>query len=284
MKSIIAILVVCMLCLTSAYAAEWAEGRSAAQPYAGVPEVDLTQTMGYIMMYPRTRLPASLFCDVLEMYLPREDIALGEGTLTLYNADGEAVAVAPFTDEEMVELRPLEEEELSGLMWGGGVCVAVHLPVSLALGETYYVLAEEGCFTTADGSIPSVAITSPEAWTPVVNGDYGVSALSYSVAPVVEETEEGEEAEEPAEDEAVELEYKMTPEVGDVIHFDLVLGGDAKYAVIYSENESVDFETTQFSESCHVTGVVSGEELSWGVVFMDGEGDDAQVVDVVALK
>ena len=282
MKRIIAILVVCMLCLTSAYAAEWAEGRSAAQPYAGVPEVDLTQTMGYIMMYPRTKLPARFFCDALEMYLPREDIVLGEGTLTLYKGDGEVVATVPFTDEEMVELRPLEEEELNGLMWGGGVCVEVHLPVSLTIGESYYVLAEEGCFTTADGKIPSVAISSPEAWTPVVNGDYGVSALSYSVAPAVEETEEGEEA--PAENEEIELEYKNTPEVGDVIHFDLVLGGDAKFAVIYSENESVEFETTQFTESCHVTGVVAGEELSWGVAFMDGEGDDAQVVDMLALR
>ena len=46
MKKLIAILLACLMLASVAQAAEWAEGRSAAQPYSGVPEVDLTKTMG----------------------------------------------------------------------------------------------------------------------------------------------------------------------------------------------------------------------------------------------
>ena len=49
MKRLFVLMVVCMLLTTScaALAADWTEGRSAAQPYAGVPEVDLDTTIGY---------------------------------------------------------------------------------------------------------------------------------------------------------------------------------------------------------------------------------------------
>ena len=53
------------------------------------------------------------------------------------------------------------------------------------------------------------------------------------------------------------------------MHFDLVIGGDAKLAVFYSENGSVDFEQIEFSESGPVVGTVIGKDVQWGVAFYD---------------
>jgi len=44
------------------FAAEWPQGCSPAQPYSHVPEVNLSETMGYIMMFPRGKLPAARAC------------------------------------------------------------------------------------------------------------------------------------------------------------------------------------------------------------------------------
>ena len=177
MKKLAALILICVLFVSTAYAAEWTDGRSAAQPYAGVPEVNLDETMGYIMLFPRAKMPAQNYCDVLEIYLPREDLVLGEGSLTLCNAEGELEKIS-FADSERVELRPLEEPELEGLMWGGGMCIEVHLIKSLSFDENYYILMDDGCFTAAEGKLQSLAITSNEAWVPVITGDYGVSGLS----------------------------------------------------------------------------------------------------------
>ena len=285
MKKWIATLLVFVLLTGVAFAAEWPEGRSASQPYAGVPEVDLSQTIGYFLIYPRAKLPAEVFCNVLEFYLPREDIKLGQGTLTLYNGEGEALTVVNFEDAESVGIRPLSESELERLMWGSGVCVYARLPKSLEFNQSYYVLMDEGCFTSEDGSVAILPVVNPEAWTPVVQGDYGVSGLYYS-APVEapEDSEEGEaaeaaeEAEAPAEAEETEeapaeIEYKLTPAVGDVITFDLVMGGDAKFAVIYTENDSVMFDEIEYTESGTVVGTVTKDELNWGIVFLTEQGE-----------
>ena len=94
MKRIIAILLVCMLLGSAAFAAEWPAGRSPSQPYSGNPPVDLTKTMGYIILFPRTKLPARTFCDVLQVFLPREDVELGSGTVRLMQmVDGKAAEV-----------------------------------------------------------------------------------------------------------------------------------------------------------------------------------------------
>lgn len=306
MKKLAALILACLLCATFALAEgqtaapKWEEGLGPDQPYSHVPKVDLDETMGYIMLYPRTKLPASLFCDVLEIYLPREDLALGEGTLTLCNADGEVEKVS-FSDAGRVELRPLEPVELEGLMWGGGMCLEVRLPVSLRFDESYYVLMDGGCFTAADGKLPSLEIRymadkppAEQAWSPLLTGDYGISNLFYSEAaaapeqPTEEELEreeapeEGKETPEPTatpEPEPAEPKLEL-PAAGDEVHFDLVLGGDAAVAVAYSENDSVYFENPEYAESGPVTGKVIGDELSWGVVFLNEAGE---VLDFVTV-
>ncbi len=289
MKKLIAILLVCMLLASAASAAEWTEGLGPHKPYSGVPELDLTQTIGYIMMYPRTKMPAKYFCDALQIYLPREDLALNEGTLTLYTEDNEVVGTYDFADGDHVKLRLLDDWELDNLMWGGGMCVMVQLDRSLEMGKKYYVFMDEGCFTAANGTIPSLFIGNPDAWTPVVEGDFGVSGLYYSDPPVepdpsqmeIPSDAEGAEADaaEAPGQEAEPITYKLHPELGDIITFDLVMGGDATTAVIFSENDSVRFDMQQYETSQTVTGVVTDTDLNWGIVFLNG----ADVVGLVQL-
>ena len=108
MKRLIALVLAGLMVLGGmCFAAEWPQGCSPAQPYSHVPEVNLSETMGYIMMFPRTKLPAARFCDVLQMYLPRTDLKLGEGTVRLYeNVEGEKepveVCKVDFTDADSV--------------------------------------------------------------------------------------------------------------------------------------------------------------------------------------
>lgn len=290
MKRLVALILVCVFCMATAYAAEWPEGLSPAKPSNLKPEVDLTQTVGYWLMYPRTGLTVDRYCDVLEIYLPNPDIALGEGTATLWNADGE-VAVIDFANEDQVELRDLEEVELESLHWGSGVCVEMHLPVSLKFGEAYYVTMDGGTLTSNNGAVKSMPIPyskdvplEEQYWTPSVGGDFGISELCYFVTPEAEEpAEEAEEAEaaegeEPAEVEEAPVEAKYNPGKGDSLHFDLVLGGDAKIAVMDSQNGSVVFDTPEYSESAHVHGTIVDDDLNWGVVFLNEAGE---VVDYV---
>ena len=277
MKKLVAMLLACLLCVTVACAAEWPEGLSPAKPHPLKDEINLDESMGYIMLFPNMKLPVERFCDVLEIYLPREDLERGEGNIKLCDETGELISIS-FTDETRVELRPLEDAELPRY-WGGGTCVEVRLPVSLRFETNYYVLMDEGCFTASDGKVKNPPITSNEAWQPVLLGDFGVSGLYYC-APREEAEAPDDEAEDAAATEApaeeAEIVPKDTPEVGDEIHFDLVLGGDAKMAVVFSENDSVFFETQQYTESCSVTGKVTKDELDWGVVFLDENGDLVQ--------
>ena len=281
MKKWIALILVCVLCMgTAAFAAEWAEGLSPAKPSNLKPEVDLTKSVGYWLFYPRTGLTADNFCDILEIYLPNPDIALGEGTVTLWNADGE-VCVMDVKDLHQAELRDLEESELEAMHWGSGKCLEIHLPISLKLGENYYVTMDEGVLTSNGGTVKSMPIPysdkveiTEQYWTPAVTGDYGISGLYYT-APAAP-AEEGEEAAE----EADAATPKYNPGKGDIINFDLVLGGDAKFAVMNSENGSVFFETLEYDKDSHVTGEITGNDMNWGVVFLDESGE---VLDYISF-
>ena len=244
--------------MPAAMAAEWEAGLSAARPYPNVPEADLSASMGYVMTYPDQNIPAERYCDVLEMYLPREDVVAGEGTLTVYDEKGKVMEVS-FADEGVVEIRPLEEQELESLMWGGGVCVEIHLPQSLRFDDAYYVLMDEGCYTAADGAVSNPAITSEEAWRPAVSGEYGVSGFKYVNA-------DGQTTGSPAAGNAIEME--------------LVLGGDAASAVIYCEDDSVYFDPIEYTESGAISGEVTADSANWGVVFLNADGE---VLDVLAM-
>lgn len=272
MKRWAAVIMILALMITgTAQAVQWPEGRSAAQPYAGTPPLDLDKTMGYIVLSPRPKMPAQYFCDRLYMFLPRDDVELARGAVRVMreNAGGRAEEIVSmdFSDTANVRLRPMTEWEMECLLWGSGVCIEIQLPVSLELNGTgYYVTMDEGCFTACGGALKSLAIDNPEAWTLTLQGDYGISKLYYT-AP-----------EEEADGAPV---YKAQPEAGDRVCFDLVLGGEAAYAVIYSENDSVSFTNVEYTESESIEGTVTGDSVNWGVVFLDAAGEMLKAVTIV---
>ena len=294
MKKLFAVVLVCLLCASSALAAEWADGLGPDQPLPGVPKIDLTKEMGYDYTYPSAKLPVNYFCNVLEIYLPREDIELGEGHAHLYDSTGE-IADIDFANPDQVELRVQQESELLAKKWGGGVCIEMHLPVSLKFNESYYVLMDLNCFTGGENKISNYDLTKPDQWVPVLQGDFGIESLFYFTPPAPAEEEEGETVEEVeeapaenpfdkpmvAEEEAVEEELgepKYNRVTGDKVHFDVVLGGAAKTAVVFSENDSVSFEQLDYTESSAVTGTITKDELDWGVVFLDENDEVLQVI------
>ena len=283
MKKLIALILVCLLCLTSAYAAEWGEGLSPAKPTTHSKEADFSKSLGHLIAWPRYEeghpertVPALRFCDVLEMYMPRDDIALGEGKITLCDSNG-VIAEMDCSDPAQVELRPLEESELADLMWGCGSCMEVHLPISLAFDKTdYYVMMDEGVLCDPANGVKNPPMGEKSNWHPLLQDDFGVGELYYAKA-----AGDGEDEEQDAK-----VEYTFHPTVGDTVTFELKLGGDAKEAVIFSENNSVYFSPFQFTESGTVTGTVTGEDVSWGIIFL-GEPDEQGIprqLDQLTLK
>ena len=132
MKRLLAMVLIGLFCATGAFAAEWGEGLGPDQPLPGVRKLDLNREMGYSYTYPRPGLEVSYYCNVLEIYLPREDIALGDGHAHLYDSTGE-VADIDFANPDQVHLRPQQESELAAKKWGSGVCIEMYLPVSREL-------------------------------------------------------------------------------------------------------------------------------------------------------
>lgn len=267
MKHFIAILMVFALCLSTAYAAEWPEGTSPAKPYKGVREADLDKIMGHMLEYPKVGDPAELFCDTLFIFLPREDVALGENTMKVLDENGEYISI-PFNDADHVRLYPLDEETLTDLMWGSGVCIEVLLPVSLGFSDKNIVTLEAGCFTAKDGSIsnPVLVEDAPEnqTWRPVIESDYGLGKLRYASADV---------------DPKKDFSYKANPGAGDIVCFEVVLGGDAKYAVLESEDGSVTFEENPVDESGIVVGTLNSDDFNWTILFMDEDDEVLEYLD-----
>ena len=237
MKRIITFILLFTLCLGTALASEWQEGLGPGKPYRAVPEVDLSERLGYMVFYPSQALPAKNMCRTLSIYLPREDVRIGHGTIDLYAADKKNPVLRIAMND--ADIRPMNAAELAALQWGSGTCCEIHLPRSLELGKAYYVQMSQGCFVTESG-LSSPAITQRSAWSFTLSGEYGVGGITDSPA--------------------------------NEISFDLVLGGEAASAALYSRDASVDFPRVFFDQSSHVTGHVTGDHPAWGVIFFDAEG------------
>lgn len=265
MKKVIALALALMMCLGAAQAAEWAGGTSPSRPYPGVPEIDLNEQLGYMMFYPTdksaqgVKMGVENACQRLYIYLPREDVKAGSGTFYLCSEAvkrGEIWKTA-MNDSEAITQRAISEAELEGLLWGGGTCFEIKLPQTLELGTTYFINMERGCIVS-DSGVDSPEVGGTDAWTFQLEGDWGVSKMSYRRALGNGKYEED----------------LLTPAAGDEIRFDLVLGGDAVAAVVNRfQDESVEFEELYFTESCEVTGVVTKENPQWFVTFLDAAGN-----------
>lgn len=267
-------------------AAEWAEGRSPAQPYSGVRELDLSKVMGYIMFYPKESKAAKNFCDTLQISLPREDVKAGPGMLHLF-MNGADIFSTAFNDTNYVEMRALNEEELDGLMWGSGVIFIVHLPSSLQFAGNYYVTMEEGCIINTEETITNPAVIATDAWKPKVEGSYGVEALAYMREGTAVTTSESAESEE-SNEAATETTTVPTMEnvarfrrKGDRVSFRLVLGGEAASAMVYDPDVTINFDSFELTKSGTYTGtVIANQPGYWGIVFLDAQGNYLDLVEL----
>ena len=259
MKKILALLLALTLCGAPALAANWAEGRSPAKPYAGVPEVDLATQIGYMVFYPNDKEGYDLKNGgrTLHIYLPRDDAEAGEGRLFLATQDGEVWRTAMNNTESVVR-REMTERELDSLLWGGGTCFEITVPKSLELGKSYFVNIEKGAIVANGGAVTNPDIGGTDSWKFDVTGDYGVSNMEYR-RPVDGGKYEGEIA---------------SPVVGDEVRMDVTLAGDAKMAVLYANHGSVSFDGTMVEESGEVVGKVLADDPSFGLVFLDAEGKE----------
>ena len=262
MKRAIALALAMLLLGGAVAAADWREGTSPAMPYDGVPEMDLSKQIGYMMFYPQADIPAQNMCQKLCIYLPREDATAGEGVVSLRSEEGKELYSTAMNDEEAVTRRDITEQELDGLMWGGGTCFEIALPKTLELGKTYYVTLDRGCIAAPNG-VENPQMNSTDGWRFTLEGEYGVSAMAYRRALAGGRYDE----------------RVFSAQAGDEIRFDLVLGGDAVKAVLYGYGDSVDFLTTTYETSCEVTGEVAAPNPSWGVVFLDSEGNELKRID-----
>ncbi len=259
MKRWIAILMACLMLSGAAHAAEWAEGTSPERPYPGVPAVDLKTQIGYMLNYPKADNAAERYCDTLYIYLPREDLALGDGRLSVMTGEGEWTGVS-FADAERVRLYPLDEQTLSDVRWGGGIGVEVWLPVSLPMGDAAWIEMEDACLVPESGASLEGLPKGDQAWRAVVEGDYGVGGLRF--------THEGDDV------------PISQPAVGDLVKFDLKLGGDAAMVAIASDNGSVTCaEGDSFTQSGEVTLRLEDDDFEWTVYFMDGDGNAVDFLD-----
>lgn len=261
MKRIMAWLLAALMLFGGTALAEWPEGTSASKPYDDLPEIDLNEKLGYMLFHPSAELPMTTACQRLYIYLPREDVRAGEGLIYLCTDAQRDIWSAPM-NSDVVTRRAINEAELEGLMWGGGTCFEVRLPHTLTLGETYYVNLGEGAIVT-DGGLENVQIGSTTAWRFTLEGEYGVSNMSYRRAKASGGWEDG----------------LTDPVPGDEIRFDLTIGGDAVRAVIYGYGGTVDFLTLMCEESGEVTGTVTAENPMWGVMFLDAQGNELTRVD-----
>ena len=276
MKRWITVLLALALLTSTALASEWKDGRSPAKPYAGLPEVNLEETLGYIMFYPNSKMSYPHNCRALQVYLPRRDVVAGSGTLYLCSEENGEEARYAFNDGEHVNLRDMTADELDALLWDDGVCFEIRLDAPLKMQGAYFVNLEENCIVTEDGKIGNKTIGGTDSWAFETNAEYGFENLIYRRALESEGAEEeAEETEETEETEEAEQEYEILPEpeVGAELAFDLVLGGEAKMAALYCLNDSMEFETTMFTESGTVTGTILTETPAWGVVFLDEAGN-----------
>lgn len=259
MKRLIAILLTLMLLSGAAYAAEWAEGTSPERPYPGVPAVDLDTQIGYMLNYPKVGNEAENYCDTLYIYMPREDLALGDGRLSVMTGEGEWTSVS-FADEARVRLYPLDEETLGDVRWGGGVGVEVWLPVSLPMGQNAWIEMEDDCLVPENGATLEGLPKGTEQWRAAVAGEYGVGGLRF--------THEGDDA------------PLSQPAAGDLVKFDLQLGGDATMAAIDTANASVTCaEGDSFTQSGEVTLRLEKDDFQWTVYFLDAAGNAVDVLD-----
>lgn len=109
----------------------------------------------------------------LEISFQRDDIAAGNGTLSIYNAaDSLIIETVNMNDATKVVIEPLSDEELEGLGWTSGSKAVVYLDNQLAPSSSYFVTLSQDAFIISDGIGSSEATPDNYSWM-IETGEYG---------------------------------------------------------------------------------------------------------------
>ena len=59
------------------------------------------------------------------------------------------------------------------------------------------------------------------------------------------------------------------------------MGGEASYAVVFSDNGSVEFDTLEFTGNARVTGKVIRDDINWGIAFLREDSTVLERMDFI---
>ncbi len=240
-----------MLCLGQGLAEAfpaWSNGQSPQQPYAGVPPVDLTQKLGYMVLDPLNNEDLAVAPNALRIYLPRADVQAGEGEIRLYEKGAESpLSVIEFADADRVTISPIDAETLDWLFWESGVFFTVRLDNTLNVDQAYSVSLDENCILAPAYGVGNSALDGEKGWSFTMSDAPGVVKLERSGADA--------------------------PKVGDSVSVQVKLNGDAVSAMIFSDSERVLCDDEPLTESGVLTARYDQAGAArWGVALTDETG------------
>jgi len=101
----------------------------------------------------------------LVMYFQRKDVKPGDGTISVFNCDGDT-PICSVNAKQSVKAYDTSDGTFELLGWETGTRVVITLPFPLDHDERFYITADAGCFKAEgdDGVIESKAIVK-DAWT-----------------------------------------------------------------------------------------------------------------------
>jgi len=229
-------------------AATWSNGQSPQQPYKGVPPVDLTKKLGYMVLDPLNNENVSTAINSLVIYLPRTDVQAGDGSLRLYEKGVKApIQEVSFADSARVTAAPIDAETLAWLFWESGTQFTVAIDKSLDGDKTYTASLDPNCIVAPEYGIGNSALEGAKGWTFTTKVTSGVLKLTHS----------GE----------------ATPRVGDSVAIEVRMGEGVASASIFSGSDAFTSEDDPLIESGVLTGRYAQEgPVGWGVALMDASG------------
>ncbi|NLO85885.1 MAG: hypothetical protein GX096_10735 [Clostridiales bacterium] len=250
-KWLISLIILCLACMGVA-AAEgaqnavfplWENGLSAQTPYANLPQVDLTKSLGYMMFYPINGSVADTGICELKIFLPRSDVSAGSGTMILINSDTRSVIASyAMNDLAHVSFAPAEASDLEWLQWGDGTEILITLDEPLCINQSLYVRLEEGAIVAEDYNVTNPEMTTKRGWAFSTESAYGVESVKWRK--------------------------------GGIAVIQVIIGGDAVGAYPYLiEDGELTSDVDGLTESGSITVTPDAGGSRWGLCFVDAAGN-----------
>lgn len=226
----------------------WSNGQSPAQPYKGVPPVDLAKKLGYMVLDPLNNANADGVLDTLRIYLPRTDVQPGDGVLRVYEAgSGRAIEEIAFSDASRVAVNPIDEEALGWLYWEGGVCFAIRLKNALDIDKTYTVSLDKDAIVAPDYAVGNSAMEGRTGWSFTTKADSGVVSREFSGG--------------------------AAPKVGDTVTIEVKIPEGATASIFCRSEAVAAVENPDATPGTLTAGFNEPGPVDWGVALLDGNGE-----------